>query len=250
MFFWCVLAASAAVSVTGNAVHATFNTPAAPIAAAVAVVPPIALLTAVHGVTVLLRTQTRATAIHLLAMGLTVLIAAGAFWLSFTALRDLAELAGIPHQQAWLWPLIIEGSMTQATIALIALARNQFHHTTDDTAAPDATTVSPPPEHLSDSPTEGDHSSAPAQARYDQGTHHWSEVATAICEADPARRRDPGQIAHILKLHYADGLNPTEIACRTQRSRSTISRIIARATELETGCAEDGLVPSKSGGPQ
>nr|WP_030517753.1 hypothetical protein [Nocardia sp. NRRL WC-3656] len=51
-FFWCVLVASATVSVTGNAVHAVLPAPAPPIAGAVAVVPPIALLTAVHGVAI------------------------------------------------------------------------------------------------------------------------------------------------------------------------------------------------------
>ncbi|MFF3570138.1 DUF2637 domain-containing protein [Nocardia jiangxiensis] len=102
------------------------HTHTAPIlAAAVAIVPPIALLTAVHGVTVLLRTQSQSRSLHRIATSMTVLIAAAAFWLSFTALRSLAESAGIPHQQTWLWPLIIEGSMTQATVALIALTRAQ-----------------------------------------------------------------------------------------------------------------------------
>ncbi|MBB5917623.1 hypothetical protein BJY24_006535 [Nocardia transvalensis] len=31
------------------------------------------------------------------------------------------------YHQAWIWPLIVEGTMTQATIALISLARP--HHT-------------------------------------------------------------------------------------------------------------------------
>ena len=36
----------------------------------------------------------------------TVFIAAGAFWLSFTALADLARRSGIDAGQAWAWPLI------------------------------------------------------------------------------------------------------------------------------------------------
>lgn len=43
------------------------------------------------------------------AIGGTVLIAVGAFWLSFTALTDLAVRAGIPAGQAWVWPLIVDG---------------------------------------------------------------------------------------------------------------------------------------------
>lgn len=54
----------------------------------------------------------------------TLLLALGAFWLSFTALRDLAALAGIPEEQAWVWPLIVDGVILEATISVVAL-RNQ-----------------------------------------------------------------------------------------------------------------------------
>jgi len=54
----------------------------------------------------------------------TILLALGAFWLSFTALRDLAVLAGIPETQAWVWPLIVDGVILEATISVVAL-RNQ-----------------------------------------------------------------------------------------------------------------------------
>ncbi|MFI6958579.1 hypothetical protein ACIBJI_34575 [Nocardia sp. NPDC050408] len=30
----------------------------------------------------------------------------------------------VPHSEAWLWPLIIEGSMAQSTVALLALAHS------------------------------------------------------------------------------------------------------------------------------
>lgn len=46
----------------------------------------------------------------------TVFIAAGAFWLSFTALADLARRSGIDAGQAWAWPLIVDG------IIVVALA--------------------------------------------------------------------------------------------------------------------------------
>ena len=38
----------------------------------------------------------------------TCLIAFGAFWLSFTALADLAARSGIAPRQAWAWPLIVD----------------------------------------------------------------------------------------------------------------------------------------------
>lgn len=52
----------------------------------------------------------------------TVLIAAGAFWLSFTALADLARRSGIDAGQAWAWPLIVDGIIVVATVAVVALA--------------------------------------------------------------------------------------------------------------------------------
>lgn len=52
----------------------------------------------------------------------TVLIAAGAFWLSFTALTDLAHRSGVAAGQAWAWPVIVDGLIVVATVAVVALA--------------------------------------------------------------------------------------------------------------------------------
>jgi ABC-type uncharacterized transport system permease subunit len=52
----------------------------------------------------------------------TVLIAAGAFWLSFTALADLADRSGVAVNQAWAWPLIVDGIIVVATVSVVALA--------------------------------------------------------------------------------------------------------------------------------
>lgn len=51
----------------------------------------------------------------------TVLIGAGAFWLSFTALADLAVRSGIGGGQAWIWPLLVDGLIVVSTIAVVAL---------------------------------------------------------------------------------------------------------------------------------
>jgi hypothetical protein len=51
-----------------------------------------------------------------------VFIAAGAFWLSFTSLADLAARSGIGAGQAWAWPLIVDGIIVVATVAVVALA--------------------------------------------------------------------------------------------------------------------------------
>lgn len=55
----------------------------------------------------------------------TVFIAAGAFWLSFTSLSDLAKRSGIGAGQAWAWPLIVDGIIVVSTVAVVALAGNR-----------------------------------------------------------------------------------------------------------------------------
>ncbi|PMQ20042.1 excisionase [Glutamicibacter arilaitensis] len=57
----------------------------------------------------------------MLAVTGTILLALGAFWLSFTTLRDLAVLSGVPAEQAWIWPLIVDGVILEATISVVAL---------------------------------------------------------------------------------------------------------------------------------
>lgn len=51
----------------------------------------------------------------------TVLIAAAAFWLSFTALSGLAGRSGVGRGQAWAWPLIVDGLIVVSTVAVVAL---------------------------------------------------------------------------------------------------------------------------------
>lgn len=51
----------------------------------------------------------------------TVLIGAGAFWLSFTTLSDLAKRAGIDGDRAPVWPLIVDGIIVVATVSVVAL---------------------------------------------------------------------------------------------------------------------------------
>mgnify|MGYP000960961588 CR=1 FL=1 len=53
----------------------------------------------------------------------TTLLAVGGFVLSFAALRDLAVRVGMPADLAWLWPLLIDGMIVEATLAVVALAQ-------------------------------------------------------------------------------------------------------------------------------
>lgn len=55
------------------------------------------------------------------AVGATVLIAVGAFVLSFAALTDLATRSGIDPKLSWIWPIIIDGMIVAATVAIVAL---------------------------------------------------------------------------------------------------------------------------------
>lgn len=55
----------------------------------------------------------------------TVLIAGLAFWLSFTALTNLAQRSGVAQRQAWAWPLIVDGLIVVATVAVVALDRHR-----------------------------------------------------------------------------------------------------------------------------
>lgn len=51
----------------------------------------------------------------------TVLLAVGAFSLSFTSLTHLAVRSGIDQSQAWEWPLIVDGVIVVATVSVVAL---------------------------------------------------------------------------------------------------------------------------------
>ncbi|WP_341684326.1 DUF2637 domain-containing protein [Nocardia farcinica] len=56
------------------------------------------------------------------AVLVVIVIGLAAFVLSFAALRDLAIKAHTPTHLAWLFPVIVDGTIIQATIAVLALA--------------------------------------------------------------------------------------------------------------------------------
>ncbi|WP_153410108.1 DUF2637 domain-containing protein [Nocardia macrotermitis] len=63
-------------------------------------------------------------AVQALAVLVIVGVGAAAFVLSFTTLRDLAKLAHIPASTAWLFPLIVDGTIIQATLGWLVLAKS------------------------------------------------------------------------------------------------------------------------------
>lgn len=240
LFFWTVLAAATTVSVTGNATQAVLHSTAVPVvAAAVAVIPPLALLAAVHGVTLLARAHAAARGTHSVAIAMTVVIATGAFWLSFTGLRSLAVTAGVPDGEAWLWPLIVEGSMTQSTVALLALAHST-HNRPRAHGADQRIDVPSEPPHASIVETEPTAYGAQAASEPAPAQPHttaparqdFSDLAERLCARDPARRRSPELVAQVLAYHHMDGWTATQIAHELRKSRSTISRILSDAASL------------------
>lgn len=136
-FFWGWLIAATVASIAGNVAHAALNPGAAnpAVAAAAAVVPPVVLLGATHGVHALVRSRIVGGA-YRAALCITVALALCAFVLSFEALRELAIVwAGIRPAIAWLWPLSIDLSITGSTVALLALTGAQRAEQLDEQPA-------------------------------------------------------------------------------------------------------------------
>ncbi|MFG1774782.1 DUF2637 domain-containing protein [Nocardia salmonicida] len=254
VFFWTELCIAAGVSVVGNATQAVLHTTALPaVAATVAVIPPLALLAAVHGVALLSRAHTPSPTARRAATALTVVIAGGAFWLSFTALRALAITAGVPASEAWLWPLIVEGSMTQSSLALLTLAHTQQPDTDTDTDTDtESATLAPAPlptPELSASPSAPGALPTPQPAASELvealpedpagQSPDLDVLAALICEQDPGGRRDRGTVTTVLTHRYVDGWNASRISRELECSRSAISRILRDAERLRAHAATD-----------
>ncbi|NTY62508.1 DUF2637 domain-containing protein [Mycolicibacterium sphagni] len=56
------------------------------------------------------------------AVAITILIGAASFVLSFASLCDLAARTVWPGHLAWLWPVIVDGAIVLATMALVAFS--------------------------------------------------------------------------------------------------------------------------------
>lgn len=57
-----------------------------------------------------------------MAVAITILIGAASFVLSFSSLTDLAARTVWPGNLAWLWPVIVDGAIILATMALVAFS--------------------------------------------------------------------------------------------------------------------------------
>ncbi|MGV9972488.1 DUF2637 domain-containing protein [Nocardia beijingensis] len=259
-FFWGELLLVAAMSIAGNLVHAWINAPDGkqPVAAFVASFPPIALLAATHGVGLLVRAQNKARFAYWAVVALTAAIAVGAFRLSFDALRELSIQVGMSEHLAWLFPLIIDGAIGQATVALLVLAR------TDHTSTEPTVRTEPEPAHrpepvrtvsVREVHTETRSTSTELtaqqtrpelrtadQAAIEAPTHQapapgaevdrWAVVAEQVCSADPSGRRDPDTVTAILRLRHEEGWSHAQIADRFKVSKSAVTRTLIAARAI------------------
>src|SRR6478672_13441838 len=120
-FFWGLLIGATTVSLLGNIAHAVLPyIPRIVIQIGAAAVPPIALLAAVHGIALAVRAGASGR-IYRWAIAAVAVIGAGAFMLSFRALRDLLIQTGTPPAWAWIFPAIIDTAVGVATMMLVAL---------------------------------------------------------------------------------------------------------------------------------
>ncbi|QVI22902.1 DUF2637 domain-containing protein [Nocardia tengchongensis] len=253
-FFWGELILMALMSIGGNTVHAVLNAPPglAVVAGFVAMFPPVALLAATHGVGLLVRARANATLAYWFVVVLTSAIALIAFRLSFDALRALAIQVGMAHQLAALVPLIIDGAIGQATIALLVLARSPRTESTAP-ALPVRTDYEPVRTagtvrttsvrevrtetrstatelHAPKPPIEIE-SAQPSVIEAPGAQDRWAEIADSVCHADPAGRRDPDKVATILRLKFEQNWSHSRIAEHVELSSSAVTRTLTAARD-------------------
>jgi hypothetical protein len=141
-FFWGLLTGAATVSLIGNIAHAVLPyLPHVVIQIGAAAMPPAVLLAAVHGIALAVRAGASGR-VYCWAVSAVGAIGAGAFMLSFRALRDLLIQTGTPPAWAWLFPVIIDTTIGVSTMMLVALGDKPGRRTR--TANVPAATQTPP----------------------------------------------------------------------------------------------------------
>ncbi|MGH3971399.1 MAG: DUF2637 domain-containing protein [Mycobacterium sp.] len=243
-FFWVVLIAASGASIAGNALHAVVQASAVSplLAAAVATAPPLVLLGSTEGLSLLIKVRRRPTVTYWAALAMTLLLAAAAFRLSFDALRDLAVRCGIRASLAWLWPLVVDVTITQATVSLLATSRYR--------PAGDASTVSgeiidqaapvadePPAEVQASVVTMVPAQSQSAGHRVDAaavGVDRRNDHAVRAVVASKRTKQPPEVVRAVLQRH-ADGVKTNDICDEFGLHHSTVSRIVATAMHTPAG---------------
>lgn len=213
-WFWVVLVGATLISVSGNAFHAWFNATSVPPvgAAAVATVPPLVLLASCEGIRLLIRARKLSSAANIMTLAVTTLLAVVAFVLSFDALRDLALRFGVRHSLAWLWPIAVDATIAQATMALLTLSRR----------APDTGSL------LASSRTFLDENDEEPTA-VDLSEESRSRIgATAAALIRAGVTTLPLPVVATMLEQNAAGRSPAQIADHIGGHRSTVTRLLKR----------------------
>lgn len=212
-WFWVVLVGATLISVSGNAFHAWFNATSVPPvgAAAVATVPPLVLLASCEGIRLLIRARKLSSAANIMTLAVTTLLAVVAFVLSFDALRDLAMRFGVRHSLAWLWPIAVDATIAQATMALLTLSRR----------APETAASMTSSEVLLDELDDEPISDLSEDSRSRIG-----DTAAALIRAGVTTLPLP-VVATMLEQNAA-GRSPAQIADHIGGHRSTVTRLLKR----------------------
>mgnify|MGYP005810677509 CR=1 FL=1 len=253
-FFWVVLIGASAASIAGNALHAIVQAEhvAPALAAAVATAPPLVLLGSTEGLSLLIKVHRRPNLTFWAAFVMTLLLGAGAFRLSFDALCSLAIRCGIRPSLAWLWPLIIDVTTAQATVALVALTR--LHHNTakagtgtrndhddDGDQRVDAALPAPPRPLRAAEATMPDSATQPdGEATRSLPVAPKPEPVTVAPTRDPhdravrsvvasKRTKQPPEVIEAVLRRHADGQRPGEISDELRLHHTTVNRILATA---------------------
>ena len=152
-YFWGVLIGATLVSLVGNITRAVLPyIPHVVIQIGAAAVPPIVLLTAVHGIALAVRAGASGR-VYCCAVSAVAAIGAGAFALSFLSLRDLMRSIGYGATTAWVFPVLIDTAVAVSTLMLVALGDKPARRVR--TGAVSASTPSPTLRRLVQPPTQG-----------------------------------------------------------------------------------------------
>jgi hypothetical protein len=175
---------------------------------------------------VLVKTRASSGFTYWCALLTTLALALCAFVLSFDALRALAITAGLDHRFAWLWPLVIDVSIAQATMALLSLTRRRR--------------AAPPKAHSARAAAakavagNGHHPVAresPLLELHDAATEsRWSHIAEALVR-ERRTRIEPAVVAKVLAMTEAQ-TPPSTIERRLNVHHSAVRRIQEAAAEL------------------
>ena len=212
-FFWAWLLGATLLSLAGNVTHALLAAPTGSrwLAAAVAAVPPTVLLAAVHGIAVLVKANASG-AVYRTAVGATAALAAGAFLLSFVALRDLA--------------------VAVATIALVAVGDKPARRprTATPSAAPAATATAPRsagPRKVSATPV----GPRPARDDHSAGTVSSGEQTARLAAELVAAKatRQPVETVEAILIAHDNGDPLNRIAAALGVHHSAVKRVVEAA---------------------